>query len=190
LFTNYGIISVICGNCHFQFFSHFRIAWAYIQTLYAFKLKKSVPSFSVVFLNNQFKMDSLDGSNVSLISLRVTKEQKDKIDELFSQQGWNVNDAELSTRGIQQLNYDYYRIPQDKEAVLCPFCLCQPCVTCENNRQLWWEDEQHEPSRQNSKKRKEHYRRFWTCLLHRGVWQHPHYLQRKLERLDQNMDIG
>ena len=34
----------------------------------------------------------------------------------------------------------------------CPFCLCRPCVTHENNRQLWWEKDPFTPPHPRNKK--------------------------------------
>ena len=66
----------------------------------------------------------------------------------------------------------------------CPFCLCRPCVTHENNRLLWWEKDPFTPPHpRNSKLRKDKYTRFWAMLYHRGVWSDPRYIEKKLEAL-------
>lgn len=76
-------------------------------------------------------------------------------------------------------------IPQDNNRDECPFCLCKPCITDDNNRQLWWEVEPFRlPHPRNSKLRKEKYKRFWTMLLHRGVWSDPRYVVKKMRALE------
>lgn len=71
-------------------------------------------------------------------------------------------------------------ILQDSNKDECPFCLCKPCITDDINRQLWWEMEPFRPPHpRNSKLRKEKYKRFWTMLLHRGVWSDPRYTEKK-----------
>jgi len=44
---------------------------------------------------------------------------------------------------------------------------------------MWWEDEEQLPHERNSFLRKGNYKRFWTLLFHRKVWEDPRYIERK-----------
>ncbi|CAC5406684.1 PLXNA [Mytilus coruscus] len=76
-----------------------------------------------------------------------------------------------------------YHIEQDQESPECPYCLCRPCITDEQNRQLWWENENCAPHERNSFLRKNKFIRFWTNLFHRGVWNDQRYVRRKRDAL-------
>lgn len=60
-----------------------------------------------------------------------------------------------------------------------PDCFCRPCILDETHQQLWWPDINHAPSRKNHQNRKKLYRKFWTMLSHRGVWDDAQYIARK-----------
>ena len=53
------------------------------------------------------------------------------------------------------------------------------CVLDESNRQSWWPSDCIQPRRTNNTKRKILYKKFWTMLCHRGVFNDPTYLDRK-----------
>ncbi|CAC5411150.1 unnamed protein product [Mytilus coruscus] len=74
-----------------------------------------------------------------------------------------VNDSESNEHS------ENYHIEQDQESSECPYCLCRPCITDEQNRQLWWENENCAPHEKNSFLRKDKFKRFWTNLFHRRV---------------------
>jgi hypothetical protein len=59
--------------------------------------------------------------------------------------------------------YDF-SIEQNDDFDECQYCLCKPCITHENNRQMWWETENQIPHERNSMLRKSDYKRFWTKL--------------------------
>ena len=88
------------------------------------------------------------------ISLIVTEEQKETLLSMFGYYGVNdskvtqVNEAtqtdeitEESDGGAGEENENSFIIHQDPNSEECPFCMCKPCITDENNRQLWWETE-------------------------------------------------
>ena len=54
---------------------------------------------------------------------------------------------------------------------VCDQCLCAPCVTDETNRQSWWPSENPSARQTNSIKRKILYKKFWTMLCNRGIFQ-------------------
>jgi hypothetical protein len=131
----------------------------------------------------------VDGDRTSLLSIRVTDEQREVIYALFNHNDWTIQevDTHAATLNIDiSETYEEYRIPQDHQQEECDYCLCRPCITDPSNKQLWWEDVPSPPSDGNSKKRKEHYKRFWTGLLHRAIWEHPTYLLRKSIALTQD----
>ena len=124
--------------------------------------------------------------DLSVLALCVTLEQREVIYAMFQHNGWHVNEldatdsaAESSSNSDGNDTYEEYRIAQNPHMDICTYCLCQPCITDVSNKQLWWEEMPTQPAVANSKKRKEHYKRFWTGLLHRGVWENPIYVQRK-----------
>jgi hypothetical protein len=49
-------------------------------------------------------------------------------------------------------------IEQDQSQNECPYCFCKPCITNEQNSQLWWHANTEEPHLRNSGLRKEHYK--------------------------------
>ncbi len=83
------------------------------------------------------------------------------------------------------------RVPLDKEKINrkldkdeCPHCLCQPCVLCDENVQLWWPKAFTPPHPDNDQYRYALYRRFWTMLYRRGVFCDERYIERKERALD------
>ena len=74
-------------------------------------------------------------------------------------------------------------IPPDISEEECQYCFCRPCITNEQNKQMWWHDREEAPHQRNSGLRKEHYKRFWTMLLHRGAWNDDRYLLMKTDAL-------
>ena len=141
----------------------------------------------------------------STLSLRVTEDQKLLIYSMWAHYDWEVELADVSQASSEsvcaQCNgnmavttgpnedpdpVDFHIPPQEGEAE-CPYCLCQPCVTSECFRQFWWETENYAPNDDNSRFRKEHYKRFWVMLLNRGIWRDPRYLARKATALQQDL---
>ena len=49
---------------------------------------------------------------------------------------------------------------------------------------MWWPTENYAPSVHHHKARKEVYKRFWTMMYHRNVWNDPRYVQKKLDALN------
>jgi hypothetical protein len=82
-------------------------------------------------------------------------------------------------------NYGFV-IEQDQSQDECPYCFCKPCITNEQNIQLWWHADIEEPHLRNSGLRKEHYKRFWTMLLHRGVWNGDIYVVMKADAMSRD----
>jgi hypothetical protein len=76
-------------------------------------------------------------------------------------------------------------LDQDPHSPECEFCLCQPCITNDKFHQFWWYTEPEVPHSRNSWMRKQVYKKFWTMLFHRLVWQDPRYLARKEATLRQ-----
>jgi hypothetical protein len=87
---------------------------------------------------------------------------------------WDFNEIEIKvnennvTGEINQTgtpkNIDDFSIEQNDDFDECQYCLCKPCITHENNRQMWWETENQIPHERNSMLRKSDYKRFWTKL--------------------------
>ena len=96
----------------------------------------------------------------------------------------------LQSRGIQEVDEarrqdddGRYHIPATPDEEECQQCFCQPCVTVETNRQVWWAIENSTAHSSNHQLRKRAYFKFWTMLYHRGAWQDRRYLDKKRQRL-------
>ncbi len=146
-----------------------------------------------------------ENQNIRLI-INVSELQLNTITNLFNHNDWvwsEINqDTQLITTStqcdeqhllpevgdVQPANgknaiYPNFHIAQDESQDECPYCYCRPCITNERNRQLWWEDENAEPNHTNTGLRKEKYKRFWTMMHHRNVWEDERYKSKKREAL-------
>jgi len=131
-----------------------------------------------------------------VVAINMTALQHEVIKNLFGHNDWEYEEilvqqrtGELPTQDQQGEEENYnpgFIIEQDHTENECAYCLCKPCITHEKNRQLWWEDEDHEPQEWNSGLRKDLYKRFWTMLYHRKVWVDPRYITRKDNALQQD----
>ncbi|CAG2245020.1 unnamed protein product [Mytilus edulis] len=74
-------------------------------------------------------------------------------------------------------------IQQDPSKEECRYCFCKPCITDDQNRQMWWHGQSEVAHQRNSSLRKEHYKRFWTMLLHRGAWNDDRYMLMKADAM-------
>lgn len=132
--------------------------------------------------------NSANDNDTSVLSIEVTQEQRDAIYYFFTHNNWDFNEVQThknneSAQENNDCDFEEFSIPQNQELPECSHCLCRPCITDEQNRQLWWEDENHEPNERNSFLRKDKFKRFWTNLFHRGTWNDSRYLTRKREAL-------
>lgn len=124
------------------------------------------------------------------LTLAVSSEQLETITHLFSHYHWNYeeinrtrrpaagqidsNFSDVSTQTEATDNSDendevvpQFIIPHNLEETECRYCLCKPCITNEQNRQLWWETKSQPPHQRNTGLRKDKYKRFWTMMFHR-----------------------
>ena len=116
------------------------------------------------------------------VTITLSEEELSAVRALFAYNGWDwnpeqeevVSDEMPSTSGVVGP-----AIERDTSRPECPDCLCSPCVMDEANRQLWWPQIPCLPSRRNNAKRKKTYKKFWTMLCHRGVWDDERYVARK-----------
>jgi len=141
-------------------------------------------------------MGDVENQQKNILALEVKEEQKETIYHLFSHNNWDFNEIEIKNNEINvtdKINQagtpakiDYFSIEQNDDFEECQYCLCKPCITHEVNRQMWWETENQMPHERNSMLRKSYYKRFWTNLFHRNVWQDPRYLARKRVALRQD----
>ena len=144
-------------------------------------------------------VDPSESEATHILCLRVTDLQHDVIENVFGHNNWefveelppnaaaNAQDDVPDDGLIPNVPGGGYRIPQNEEEDECPYCLCKPCITSEDNRQMWWEDRRTDAHDRNSGLRKEKYRRFWTMLYHRHVWGDPRYIARKDHALQQDL---
>ena len=117
----------------------------------------------------------------SRISATLSEEKLAAIRALFACNGWDWNsewEMEIEDE-TPETTSDSVIIPPDPEQNECPECFCRPCVVDDTNRQLWWPENPKPASSKNNKNRKMLYKKFWTMLCHRGVWQDRHYVERK-----------
>ena len=68
----------------------------------------------------------------------------------------------------------------------CPFCLCTPCITYEEHKQMWWPEQDAMPSPHNRSVRNTMYKKFWGQLYNYGVWKDPRYIHRKASAMGQD----
>lgn len=133
--------------------------------------------------------DDSDASEKFVVQLVVTEEQRLVIEHLFAHNHWTYEEC-----GEREEHGDFddgprapgYIKQQNLNEPECAHCLCRPCITDPSNKQMWWEEEQQPPHARNSSIRKGLYKRFWTMLYHRQVWQDPRYLERKSLVLNQD----
>ena len=123
----------------------------------------------------------------SKISANLSEEKLAAIRALFAYNGWDwdsnweepredVPDTPEPTNGQDDPEIHFPPVPHFPE---CPECFCQPCIVHDMHRQLWWPQQAKPASSQNNKCRKVLYKKFWTMLSHRGVWQDGRYVDRK-----------
>ena len=125
-------------------------------------------------VNGENNQEVLNSEEKFCFSLMVTSEQRDSIVELFDQNEWPIEENSQNDVPMD-VDPDRFRIPHDDQCDECMYCYCKPCITSENNRQMWWEDECHPARRINHSLRKESYKKFWTMLFHRGVFLDERY---------------
>ncbi|KAJ8304735.1 hypothetical protein KUTeg_018318 [Tegillarca granosa] len=147
------------------------------------------PHLPIFFLKIESSINTPFPWKFQQMKLIPTKLQKEKVNTLSKQtQTLTIEDfrqevtitpadTDIQDSGILQVNT--FRLQQNEQEPECQYCLCKPCITNENNKQLWWEDEPLPPRDNNNKDRKERYKYFWTMLLHRGVWDDERYKERK-----------
>ena len=117
-----------------------------------------------------------------LVTLRLTQEQLDTIQALYNHNNWELEVVRDEDRADEAEAVDLPHIvhfQQDPEADRCPHCFCAPCITSEDFRQEWWPTISTRPMILNSMTRKTQYKRFWTMLYHRGIWNLEEYLTKK-----------
>lgn len=104
----------------------------------------------------------------------------------FNFNDWDLNEVnqEDADSNIEETEFERtFRISQNENCEECQHCLCRPCITDENNRQMWWLSEPVRANERNRVLRKEKYKLFWTMLFHRGVFMDTRYKSRKIESL-------
>jgi len=140
-------------------------------------------------------VDQGEVEETHILCIRVTNLQHDVIHNLFGHNDWEFEEVPqaneednvpIEPQEDGQPDGPGYIIPQNSEENECPYCLCRPCITSEDNRQMWWEDRNHAAHDWNNGLRREHYKRFWTMLYHRQVWQDERYIARKNSALEQD----
>lgn len=119
------------------------------------------------------------------ITLKIDRDQELAIRNLFEANGWDFeNESKIDDDHTVNNHTNRIIILPENERIKCPFCFCQPCVTDEKFRQLWWSDNPKPPEPSNSSIRKDIYKRFWVMLSHRGAWDKEEYIQKRANALD------
>ena len=123
-----------------------------------------------------------------LVQMRMTNEQIECMKAYFLHYDWSFNPEYLDMQAvvntctaetdIETRNYEPLILPNSNFST-CDHCLCSPCVLDKTNRQTWWPSDNFHPKKSNSTKRKILYKKFWTMLCHRGVFNDPIYVERK-----------
>lgn len=140
------------------------------------------------------------------VLMQLSDDQIENIRGIFHHFDWDFDSAVISDSSLlvdaetqtdsqdhaEEINDNneevnqHFRIQQDHNSTECIYCYCRPCITDEVNRQLWWETDTHPKHRRNRNLRKEIYKRFWTMMYHRDVWNHPCYVHKQRRALEQD----
>ena len=104
------------------------------------------------------------------------------ITQLFVHHSWELDEIVLEDEDEEDPR-SLWTIEITEVKWKCQQCFCQPCVTVDTNRQVWWAVENSTPHSTNHQLRKRAYFKFWTMLYHRGAWQDQRYLDTKRQRL-------
>ena len=146
-----------------------------------------------------------------LLCLMVTDEQKTILEGIFNFHNWDLQRATLDDHNLENQrehesdnsasnhtgssSYSSEHNIQDGASLdsennisenECCFCLCDPCITAEMNRQLWWPVQNLEPSVRNRSTRNKTYKKFWAMMTNKNKWSDPRYMDRKLDALGQD----
>ena len=115
------------------------------------------------------------------VTITLSEEKLSAVKALFAYSGWdwNPDEKENVAENPEVSPSSGPAIEGNADRAECPDCLCRPCVMDESHRQLWWPENPHAPSRSNNSNRKKLYKKFWTMLSHRGVWDDERYIERK-----------
>ncbi|CAG2241946.1 unnamed protein product [Mytilus edulis] len=130
-----------------------------------------------LFGHNDWEIKILDDSAVAIENggnaqnLQMTTEQSTQTDN---------NDEDEDDEDNDQPGFVIQQDPSKEE---CRYCFCRPCITDDQNRQMWWHGQSEVAHQRNSSLRKEHYKRFWTMLLHRGAWNDDRYMLMKADAM-------
>ena len=89
-------------------------------------------------LSSENNQEVLNSEEKFCFSLMVSSEQRYSIVELFDQNEWPVEENWQNDVPMD-VDADSFRIPHDDQCDECRYCSCKPCITRENNRQMWWE---------------------------------------------------
>ena len=99
----------------------------------------------------------------------VSDEQKEAVLGIFNHFRWKFEEnnpskqdastdtADLESADLPNKGFPPFIIEQYDTMNECPHCFCKPCITPENNRQMWWKNNSEPKSKRNRKLRKEIY---------------------------------
>ena len=138
-------------------------------------------------------------------NIQLNCEQLEAVQALFAEKNWDLNILEnCATNGLS-VDCDSSIVNENEESFIvdhqstafkiemntmeekCLYCFCSPCVTHESNKQLWWESCSLAAKRYNRSYRKAAYRKFWTMMYHRDIWNTEEYQQKKARCLEANL---
>ena len=128
-----------------------------IKQRHSYNLKqKGVVSLKV------FTHRVMASSEVQVVPLLLSEEQKNAIDAFFAHNNWEVmtaNEEQVhdylhgrDEAGANTQEDEGALIPADETSEQCPHCFCSPCVVDEQNRQMWWPQTPSDPHSTNSGK--------------------------------------
>ena len=70
-------------------------------------------------------------------------------------QSTQTNNDNVANEADEDDNPEFV-IPPDTLQEECQYCFCSPCITNEQNKQMWWHDRAESPHQRNAALRKEH----------------------------------
>ena len=138
-----------------------------------------------MILHSKVNIHSIAMAEKHSLTLKIDKDQELAIRNLFESNGWEFEkECEIDQDHSGDIHTNEIIILPKDERIKCLYCFCQPCVTDETFRQLWWCDNPEPPGPSNSSIRKDMYKRFWVMLSHRGAWSTDEYIQKRTNALE------
>ena len=143
-----------------------------------------------IFTFHGWSLDRADGETHKSYSTAVTSDTENSassIDVNSHIHADNLRCDQSDDSDLQGTSRSCGPMPENHEiddrSTECPHCFCNPCITNETNRQLWWPVVNSQPHERNRGIRNKVYKKFWSMMQNRYMWTEPRYTARKMAAL-------